>query len=121
MGWSALSKHRWDDSPMWKDLLKVKHIYMAGRKLEIRNGENTLFWQDCWLGGQALCTKFPVLYELYESKQITVAEYLRRNWMFGRVVPYPLLEEPLSSTHLCPAPLFTICPYTYFHNQWWMI
>jgi len=94
---------------MWKDLLKVKHIYMAGRKLEIRNGENTLFWQDCWLGGQALCTKFPVLYELYESKQITVAEYLRRNGLltFRRWLPTILQEQwEMLKQHALEVPIY---------------
>lgn len=33
-------------TPVWSDLLKVRHIYLQGRVLKTRNGEHTLFWQD---------------------------------------------------------------------------
>jgi hypothetical protein len=41
--------HRQSDSPIWSDLLKIKNVYLQGRKIETRNGKNTLFWLDSWL------------------------------------------------------------------------
>jgi hypothetical protein len=41
-------KHRIDDSPVWTNLLKIRHFYLRGRKIEVRNGKNTLLWQDVW-------------------------------------------------------------------------
>jgi hypothetical protein len=38
--------HKLGDSPVWTDLLKVKNIYLKGRKCEINNGESTLLWTD---------------------------------------------------------------------------
>jgi len=70
---------RLDDSPMWKDLLKVRNIYLAGRKPVIQNGENVLFWLECWLETDPLCLKYPVLFELNECKHISVAEFVRKN------------------------------------------
>jgi hypothetical protein len=29
-------KHRINDSPVWTDLLKIKHIYLSGRKIETK-------------------------------------------------------------------------------------
>lgn len=31
-----------DDSAMWYDLLKIRDIYLQGRKMQIGNGEKTL-------------------------------------------------------------------------------
>jgi len=78
-GMVSTVKTKWDDSPVWKDLMKVKHIYMAGRKIELQNGENMRFWQDSWLGDQPICAKFPILYELSEVKNISVGEFIRKN------------------------------------------
>jgi hypothetical protein len=36
-------KHRQTDSAIWADLLKIKDIYLLGRVMKIRNGQNTLF------------------------------------------------------------------------------
>jgi hypothetical protein len=35
--------HKLDDSPVWADLLKVKNIYLKGRKTHVNNGKQTLF------------------------------------------------------------------------------
>ena len=35
--------HRLDDSPVWNDLLKVRHIYLKGRKIKVKNGKGTSF------------------------------------------------------------------------------
>lgn len=32
-------KHKQNDSPMWTDLLKIKYIYLQGRKMVIKNGK----------------------------------------------------------------------------------
>jgi hypothetical protein len=37
-------KHRIDDSPVWTDLLCVRHIYLKGRNLKFNNGKNTLVY-----------------------------------------------------------------------------
>jgi hypothetical protein len=33
-------KHRINDSHVWTDLLKIKHIYLNGRKIETKNGQH---------------------------------------------------------------------------------
>lgn len=50
-------KHKLDDSPVWRDLLKVRHIYLRGRKSKANSGEKTLLWYDDWLQGGPLCTQ----------------------------------------------------------------
>ena len=44
-------KNRLDDSPVWSDLLKIRHVYLANRKITVNNGLSTLFWEDSWLKG----------------------------------------------------------------------
>lgn len=48
-------KVKFDDSPVWKDIMKVKHLYLRGRKVKSNNGKKTLFWLDPWLEEIPLC------------------------------------------------------------------
>nr|GEZ56513.1 RNA-directed DNA polymerase, eukaryota, reverse transcriptase zinc-binding domain protein [Tanacetum cinerariifolium] len=42
------------------------------------NGENTSFWEDCWIEGDSLRNRFPRLYTLKSCKRITVGENMRQ-------------------------------------------
>jgi hypothetical protein len=50
-----------DDSAVWKDPLKVKHLYTMGRMMLVGNGQYTDFWKDAWCGTSAFCDNFPQL------------------------------------------------------------
>jgi len=91
-------KNKLDDSPIWTNLLKVKHVYLRGRKILTKNGKNSLFWEDSWLKEQPLCINHPVLYDLCDEKGITVYEVLRRNgeFNFSRWLPPFLFDEWLT-------------------------
>ena len=39
-------KHWLDDSPIWSDLLKIRQVYLSGRQVHVKNGKNTLAWED---------------------------------------------------------------------------
>jgi hypothetical protein len=41
----CLIKNKYIDSPIWSDLLKVRHIYLWGREL-VNNGKMISFWLD---------------------------------------------------------------------------
>jgi len=60
---------------MGNDLLKFKHIYLAGKKVEAQDGKNAIFSLDCLLEDQPLCTKFPILFGLSEHKRISISEF----------------------------------------------
>lgn len=64
--------HRQSDSPVWYDLLKIKDIYLQGRKIVTKNGKKTLFWVDTWLYSKPLCILLPSLFKLCEQPDITV-------------------------------------------------
>jgi hypothetical protein len=60
----SLIHHRHDDSPIRRDLLQVKPIYLQGREIQIQSGGNVSFWYDKWLEDIPLCQYYPVLHEL---------------------------------------------------------
>jgi hypothetical protein len=84
-------QHKVSDSPMWSDLLKVKDIYLQGRGISVKNGELTRFWQDPWIYEEPLSSHAPLLFELCENKNITVACALKgdqirfRRWLHNEI------------------------------------
>jgi hypothetical protein len=42
----CLIQNKMSDSLVWSDLLKIKHIYMAGRAYKLNNGKLISFWLD---------------------------------------------------------------------------
>ena len=91
---TSIVKGKNDDSPIWKDLLKVRPVYLKGRKIKTGRGDRTLFWLDPWLTQQPLCTLYPVLFDLCDMKKCTVLDFLTINGQlhFSRWLP-PLLFE----------------------------
>lgn len=65
-------KHRQSDSPIWADLLKIRDIYLQGRKFKVGNGKTTLFWHDSWLYDKPLKVLFPDLCKMSMQQDITV-------------------------------------------------
>ena len=66
-------KHRQTDSPIWADLLKIRDIYLQGRKFIIGDGKKILFWRERWLYDQPLAQLFPDLFKMSQKQDITLA------------------------------------------------
>ena len=62
-------KHRLDDSPIWCDLLKVKHVYLKGRAFSVKNGRNTSLWTDVWIRNKPLCYLYPILFFIFAVRR----------------------------------------------------
>lgn len=81
-------KHRHNDSAMWHDLVKIKDLYLQGRKVITNNGQLTRFWFDPWVYDQPLKDIAPSLFEICNQKSISVAYVLDENtvnfrrWLF---------------------------------------
>jgi hypothetical protein len=76
---SLLSKSP-KNSPVWNDLLKVRHIYLKGRSVVVGNGKNTSFWHDRWCGLVSLADKLPELYAISKEQDCSV-EYMKlKKW-----------------------------------------
>jgi hypothetical protein len=46
------------NSPVWNDLLKVRHVYLKGRSMKVGNGKNTSFWHNRWCGQQECSVEY---------------------------------------------------------------
>jgi hypothetical protein len=73
--------NRLNDSPLWNDLMKVRHIYPRGRGYEVNNGKSVRFWQDVWLEEKPLCIIYPVLFELCLKSNCSVADVAANEWV----------------------------------------
>lgn len=101
-----MSKWLWkieNEEGLWQDLIRNKHysretlVYIKPKpyqshfmhgildcskyfykfcKRKVRNGLGTRFWEDAWLGNVPFCNKFPRLYGVNMSFNITVAEVI---------------------------------------------
>jgi len=60
------------DSHFWKSLMNIRDSL-----LEQKDGSQTRFWYDTWLGNKPLKDKFPSLFSIVRSKQDSVAQVLR--------------------------------------------
>ena len=67
-------KHRQSDSAIWHDLLKIRDVYLQGRKIIVGNGRKTLFWRDKWLYEKSLEVLFPDLFAMCLQQNITVEQ-----------------------------------------------
>jgi len=72
---TSIVKGKNDDSPIWKDLLKVRPVYLKGRKIKTGRGDRTLFWLDPWLTQQPLCTLYPILFDFCDMKKCTMLDF----------------------------------------------
>jgi hypothetical protein len=68
----CLIPSRMDDSPLWKDMMKVRHIYLKGREYQIHNGKSVSFWLDKWVGEKPLCLEYPILNDACTHKDSSV-------------------------------------------------
>jgi hypothetical protein len=84
-------RHKLNDSPIWSALLKLKDIYLQGRGVKIGKGNLTRFWLDPWLYKEPLHDSAPILFELCDNKNLTVAHFFGgtqvtfRRWLFDEL------------------------------------
>lgn len=86
---------KFNDSPVWKDLMKIRHFYIRGRKVKANNGEKTLLWTDSWMEETPLCLKLSTLFELCKEKSISVADCVKKGGQveFRRWLPEVLYGQ----------------------------
>ena len=60
----------WGICNVWKLNKEVKHVCSNGNGIEVSNGEETLMWEDLWIGNSSLKCEFPRLYSLSLQKHI---------------------------------------------------
>jgi hypothetical protein len=80
----ASVKQRAHDSPGWKNLMKVKDFYFAGRKVLLRKGNLVRFWKDPWLDDIPLCESFLALFDICQGQDWT----FERTMSCNLVIPF---------------------------------
>ncbi|KAM3348275.1 hypothetical protein ACQJBY_021904 [Aegilops geniculata] len=63
---------RFSDSPCWKILLKIKNLYMIGRKLRVGTGNLTRLWKDSINGLTPFQEQFPCLFDICVDQDCTL-------------------------------------------------
>lgn len=61
-------------SQFWKGINKVKRNIRWVCKAMVRNGKDTIFWEDIWVGETPLKLIFPRLFEYCRNKSCMVNE-----------------------------------------------
>nr|GEV97068.1 RNA-directed DNA polymerase, eukaryota, reverse transcriptase zinc-binding domain protein [Tanacetum cinerariifolium] len=71
---------------LWLDIIREVLALKRNRidlmmyyRKKVGNGEDTLFWEEVWMGDKALKLQYAKLYALEMSKHITIANKLRHN------------------------------------------
>jgi hypothetical protein len=69
---------RMQDSPLWKDLMKVRCVYLRGRGFKLNSGRHISFWKDVWLDDTPLSSIYPVLSDLCLDQNCSVFEVAQK-------------------------------------------
>jgi hypothetical protein len=69
-----------------KNLMKVRYIYLRGRRYKVNNGRSVSFWKDLWIEDKPLCLAYPVLFDLCSNKKCSVYEIAQND----QVVPFKI-------------------------------
>jgi hypothetical protein len=84
-----------NDSPCWKEILKVKEPYLAGKKISMGKGNITRHWKDSLEGERPLCDQYPILFDLSQNQDYTVKTCRDANFViqFRRRLRGEMLEQ----------------------------
>ena len=66
-------KNKPTNFPVWNELLSIKDIYIAGRKVLVGKSDSTSFWRDSRICDTSLKDKFPQLFEICNEIEVSVA------------------------------------------------
>jgi hypothetical protein len=106
--------------------MDVKKLLLERGRFKVKNGTQTRFWEDLWIGQETLMKRFPSLYNLVRKKNATMAQVLsttplnvsfRRalvgdNWvkwlqLVGSIIDVQLCEQE-DSFHWTTSKLFSV-------------
>jgi hypothetical protein len=85
---------KFNDSPCWKALIKVRDTYLAGRKVSLGKGNICRLWKDAYMDDVPLCELHPALFDLCQMQDCTVQKCVDSNYVipFRRRLHGDLLE-----------------------------
>jgi hypothetical protein len=65
-----------NDSHFWRDLMHIKDEVLAKGSFIIKDGTNTRFWDDTWIGDKPLKDTYPALYHIARDRHVTVSKVM---------------------------------------------
>ena len=85
---------KFSDSPCWKALLKVKEVYMIGRKINIESGNIARVWSDSINRLLPFKEHYPQLFDICNIPECTIKQVLNvDSASFFRRRLTPMLSE----------------------------
>jgi hypothetical protein len=81
----------WSGSSWWKEVAKIRDRdgvdgsgwFEESVVRKVGDGRESFFWTDVWLGGQPLCRRFRLLFDLAKKKSFTIATMHVLGWEEG--------------------------------------
>ena len=67
-------------SQFWKDLIKVRPLFLDHVKFTVGDGTSIRFCRDWWCGDAPLGHRFPVLFSFCPNPEISITEVAANNW-----------------------------------------
>jgi hypothetical protein len=67
------------DSHFWKGLLKVREDFLGCGTFKIKDGSQTRFWEDTWVGSKPLKEQFPSLFNIVHYPHDTMVNVMNQN------------------------------------------
>ena len=65
-----------NDSHFWRGLMHIKDEVLANGSFDIKDGTNTRFWDDTWVGDKPLKFKYPSLYNIVRDPHAKVSKVM---------------------------------------------
>ena len=73
-GWHTSDIRGGYGSSLWKDTRKEWPSFVKNSNFALGNGRRINFWMDVWCGEEALCVRYPALFNLAQNKEAKVAD-----------------------------------------------
>jgi hypothetical protein len=65
-----------DDSHFWRGLMRIKDEVLSKGSFVIKEGTNTRFWDDMWIGDKPVKVTYPSLYHKVWDRHVTVSKVM---------------------------------------------
>ena len=73
-GWHTCDLRGGYGTSLWKEIKKEWPSFFQNSVFALGDGRMINFWKDVWCGGEALCARFPSLFNLALNKEARVAD-----------------------------------------------
>ena len=86
-GWHTRDLRGGYGSSLWKEIRKEWPSFFQNAVLSVGDGRRINFWKDVWCGEEALCSKYPSLFNLALNKEAKIADIWDRDSGGGNWAP----------------------------------